>query len=72
MPKLNTWFLTDFHEIENVDYLLRTLWGGYIDNEFTSTGKDQIDYRILGRDIELPDDDLGCGTGFKNGYGDDD
>lgn len=71
MSKLNTWFLTDFNEIENVDYYLpHLLRGEYIDDAFTSTGKDQIDYGVQGNRIELPSD-LGDGAGFKNGSGDD-
>lgn len=70
MPKLNTWFLTNSYEIENIDYLPFSLRGEYIDDTFTLTGKDQIDYGVQGNRIELPSD-LGDGAGFKNGSGDD-
>ena len=70
MPKLNTWFLTNSDEIENNDDLTLSLRGEYIDDMFTLTGKDQIDYGVQGNRIELPSD-LGDGTGFKNGSGDD-
>lgn len=70
MPKLNTWFLTNSDEIENNDDLPLSLRGEYIDDTFTLTGKDQIDYGVQGNRIELPSD-LGDGAGFKNGSGDD-
>lgn len=70
MPKLNTWFLTNSDEIENNDDLPLSLRGEYIDDMFTLTGKDQIDYGVQGNRIELPSD-LGDGAGFKNGSGDD-
>ena len=70
MPKLNTWFLTNSDEIENNDDLPLSLRGEYIDDTFTLTGKDQIDYGVQGNRIELPNN-LGNGAGFKNGSGDD-
>lgn len=71
MPKLNTWFLTDFNEVENVNYYLpHLLRGEYIDGAFTSTGKDQIDCGVQGNRIELSNN-LGNGAGLKNGSGDD-
>lgn len=70
MPKLNTWFLTNFDEIENNDDLSLLSRGEYIDDTFTLTGKDQIDYGVQGNRIELPSD-LGNGTGFRDGSGDD-
>lgn len=70
MPKLNTWFLADSVEIKNIDYLPLSSRGEYIDDTFTLTGKDQIDYGVQGNRIELPSD-LGDGAGFKNGSGDD-
>ena len=69
MPKLNTWFLTNSDEIQNIDYPLFSQ-GGYVDDAFTSTGKDQIDHGVQGNRIELPNN-LGDGAGFKNGSGDD-
>ena len=45
MPKLNNWFLADSVEIKNIDYQLFSQ-GGYVDDAFTSTGKDQIDYGV--------------------------
>lgn len=69
MPKLNTWFLADSVGIKNIDHPLFSQ-GGYIDDAFTSTGKDQIDYGFQGNRIELPND-LGNGTGFRDGSGDD-
>ena len=69
MPKLNTWFLADSVEIKNIDYPLFSR-GEYIDDAFTSTGKDQIDCGVQGNRIELPNN-LGNGAGLKNGSGDD-
>lgn len=69
MPRLNTWFLADSVEIKNIDYPLFSR-GEYIDDAFTSTGKDQIDYGVQGNRIELPNN-LGNGAGLKNGSGDD-
>lgn len=69
MPKLNNWFLTNSDEIENIDYPLFSQ-GKYIDNAFTSTGKDQIDCGVQGNRIKLPNN-LGNGAGLKNGSGDD-
>lgn len=69
MPRLNTWFLTNSDEIENIDYPLFSQ-GGYVDDAFRLTGKDQIDYGVQGNRIELPSD-LGDGAGFRNGSGDD-
>lgn len=69
MPKLNTWFLTNSDEIQNIDYPLFSQ-GGYVDDAFTSTGKDQIDFGVQGNRIELPNN-LGNGAGFRNGSGDD-
>lgn len=69
MPKLNNWFLADSVEIKNIDYSLFSQ-GRYVDDAFTSTGKDQIDCGVQGNRIELPNN-LGDGAGFKNGSGDD-
>ena len=69
MPKLNNWFLADSVEIKNIDHPLFSQ-GGYVDDAFTSIGKDQIDCGVQGNRIELPNN-LGNGAGLKNGSGDD-
>ena len=69
MPKLSNWFLANSVEIKNIDYPLFSQ-GGYVDDAFTSTGKDQIDCGVQGNRIELPNN-LGNGAGLKDGSGDD-